>query len=142
MHRRIQLTCAWAGPLLVVLVGLGLTVFADLIPANSPGDSSGQVVQHYADHTTGIRIGMVLVMFGGGLIVPWAIALATQVRRAAPGHPILFHIQVACSIGACMLLVIFSLVGGLAAFRPGEIDEQTTQALNDLLWFCWVIPGS
>jgi hypothetical protein len=41
-----------------------------------------------------------------------------------------------------MLLVIFSLVGGLASFRAGQIDEHTTQTLNDLLWFCWVIPGS
>lgn len=142
MNRRVQMTCALAGPLLVLLFAFGLTVFADLIPANSPEDSASKVVESYTDNETGIRVGMTMAMFGAGLFIPWAIALATQLRRAAPGHPILFHIQVACSVGACMLAVMFSLVGGLAAFRAGDISEDTTQLLNDLLWFCWVIPGS
>ena len=85
---------------------------------------------------------MVLAMFGSGLFIPWGISLATQTRRAAPQHPILFHIQVACSVGSCMLGVMFVLAGGLASFRPGEIPASTTQMLNDLVWFCWVFPGS
>jgi hypothetical protein len=142
MNRRIQLACALAGPALVLLFGLGLLVFAQMIPANSPTQSSADTVAFYAEHTTGIRLGMTMVMFGSGLFIPFGIALATQTRRAAPGHPILFHIQVACSVGACMLGVLVCLAGGLAAFRPGQIAPDITQTLNDLVWFCWVIPGS
>lgn len=142
MSRTIQAACALAGPLLVVLFGVGLVFCARMIPANSPEESVREIVDFYVAHQTGIRVGMTMAMFGSGLFIPWGIALATQTRRAAPGHPILFHIQVACSVGACMLGVMFSLAGGLAAFRAGDISGETTQMLNDLVWFCWVIPGS
>jgi hypothetical protein len=136
------MACAWAGPLLVVLFGLGLTVFGHMIPANSPTASIQDVMNFYVTHQTGVRIGMTMAMFGSGLFIPFAIALATQSRRAAPNHPILFHIQVACSVGATMLGVMFCLSGGLAAFRAGTISGETTQMLNDFAWYCWVIPGS
>jgi hypothetical protein len=142
MNRRVQIYCAWAGPVLVVLAGLGLTVFAQLIPANSPDASAGQIAREYVDNEVGIRIGLSMTMYAMGLLVPWGIAVATQLRRAVPQHPVLFHIQVACSIGGTMLGVMFVLAGGLAAFRAGEIAPETTQLLNDLMWFCWVFPGS
>jgi hypothetical protein len=93
-------------------------------------------------HATGIRVGMAMTMFAMGLVVPWGVSLATQTRRGAPEHPVLFHVQVACAIGGCMLGVMFVMCGALAAFRAGHIDSQTTQLLNDALWFCWVFPGS
>jgi hypothetical protein len=142
MNRRVQTWCAWAGPVLVVLFGLGVVVFAQFVPVKTPDTGADEIVSFYDDHATGIRIGMVLAMFGSGLFIPWGISLATQTRRAAPQHPILFHIQVACTVGSCMLGVMFVLAGGLASFRPGEIPASTTQMLNDLVWFCWVFPGS
>jgi hypothetical protein len=122
--------------------GVGLVVFARMIPANSPDASIAEIVNFYTDNALGIRIGMVLVMFGSGLFIPWGVSLATQTRRAAPQHPVLFHIQVACSVGACMLGVMVCLAGGLAAFRAGQISGDITQMLNDIVWFCWVFPGS
>jgi len=142
MRRHVQMTCALAGPLLVLCFGLGLTVFAHMIPANSPDESVNEIVEFYTTNATGVRTGMVLVMFGAGLFIPWGVSLATQTRRAAPNHPVLFHIQVACSVGACMLGVLVCLAGGLAAFRAGQIPAETTLLLNDVVWFCWVFPGS
>jgi hypothetical protein len=142
MGRKIQMACAWTGPLLVALWGFGAVVFAHIIPANTPQRSVADVVGSYTGNLTGIRIGMAMIMFGSGLLIPWGISLATQTRRASPDRPILFHIQVACSVGACMLGVMICLAGGLAAFRPGQISGEITQLLNDVMWFCWVIPGS
>jgi hypothetical protein len=142
MNRRVQQCCAWSGPLLVVLAGAGLAGFARLIPANTPKESASRIVHMYAHHATGVRIGMALAMFAMGLIIPWGVSLATQTRRAAPEHPILFHIQVACSVGGTMLGVMFVILGALAAFRAGHIAHSTTQMLNDAMWFCWVFPGS
>lgn len=126
----------------MVLFGVGLVAIAGMVPANSPSESAREIVDFYADNATAVRIGMVLAMAGSGFFIPWGISLATQTRRGAPQHPILFHIQVACSVGACMLGVMFVIFGGLASFRPGEIAPDTTQMLNDALWFCWVFPGS
>ncbi len=123
----------WQDPCWCCASGLGLTVFAHMIPANSPDASVREIVEFYTTNATGVRTGMVLAMFGAGLFIPWGVSLATQTRRAAPNHPVLFHIQVACSVGACMLAVLVCLAGGLAAFRAGQIPGETTQLLNDVV---------
>jgi hypothetical protein len=142
MGRRIQLVCAASGLLMIALYGVGVIAFAHMIPVNSPQESVSDVVASYAGNVTGVRIGMSLVMFGCALMITWGAALATQTRRAAPRHPILFHIQVACSVTACMNGVMLCLAGGLAAFRPGAVSGEITQLLNDLFWLLWVLPGS
>ena len=38
--------------------------------------------------------------------------------------------------------VMLSLAAGLAAFRPGVVSGEITQALNDLFWFLWTVPGT
>ena len=142
MARKIQIVCAASGLLMIALYGFGVIAFAHMIPVNSPQKSVADVVASYAGNATGIRIGMSLVMFGCALMITWGAALATQTRRAAPRHPILFHIQVACSVTACMNGVMLCLAGGLAAFRSGVVSGDITQLLNDLFWLLWVLPGS
>lgn len=122
--------------------GFGVIAFANMIPVNSPDKPAAAVVASYGANVTGIRLGMSMVMFGCALMITWGVALAVQTRRAAPDHPILFHIQVACSVTACMNGVMLSLAGGLAAFRSGSVSSEITQMLNDLFWLLWVLPGS
>lgn len=142
MARKIQMVCAASGLLMIALYGFGVIAFAHMIPANSPEKSVAAVVGSYGENLTGIRIGMSMVMFGCALMITWGAAVATQTRRGAPDHPILFHIQVACAVTACMNGIMLSLAGGLAAFRPGAVPGELTQALNDLFWLLWTVPGT
>ena len=142
MGRKIQIACAASGLLMIAFYGFGVIAFAHMIPVNSPEKGVAAVVGSYTDNLTGVRIGMSMVMLGCSLMITWGAALATQTRRASPKYPILFHIQVACAVTACMNGVMLCLAGGLAAFRPGVISGEITQALNDLFWLLWVLPGS
>lgn len=141
MGRKIQLVCVATGPALALLYGLGVILFARMIPANSPEKSIEDVVADYQDNATGIRIGMSMVVFGAALMITWGAAIATQTRRSG-AHPILFHIQVACAVTACINGVLLCLAGGLAAYRPNTLSGDTIQLLNDLFWLLWVIPGT
>ncbi|MDX8152978.1 hypothetical protein SK069_15370 [Patulibacter brassicae] len=142
MDRKIQLTCALTGLLLTALYGLGVAGFARMIPVNDPQASVATVVASYAEHKTGVLVGMSLLMFGASLMIVWGAAVAVQTRRAAPQHPILFHIQIAAAGTACMNGILLCLVGGLAAFRVGSVPGEVTQMLNDLFWLLWVLPGA
>jgi len=142
MGRKIQLACALTGPLLAALYGFGVAGFARMIPVNDPGESVAAVVASYEAHRTGVLAGMSMVMFGAALMLTWGAAVATQTRRAAPEHPILFHLQVAAAVTACMNGIMLCLAGGLAAFRVGSVSGEITQALNDLFWLLWVLPGA
>lgn len=142
MGRRIQLVCVATGPALAALYGFGVILFARMIPVNSPEKSVAAVVASYQAHATGIRIGMAMVVFGAALMITWGAAVATQTRRASPEHPILFHIQMACAVTACINGVMLCLAGGLAAFRPDTVSGESIRLLNDLFWLLWTIPGT
>jgi len=142
MDRQILKVCTLTGALLSVLYGCGVLLFARMIPVNSPLRSATEVVGEYQAHETGIRVGMALVMFGGAMMLTWGAALATLTRRAAPRHPILFHIQMAAAVTAGMNGVMLCLTGALASFRAGEVSEEITLVLNDLFWLLWVFPGA
>ena len=134
--------CLATGPALAALYGFGVILFARMIPVNSPDKSVADVVASYHAHATGIRIGMAMVVFGAALMITWGAAVATQTRRGAPDHPILFHIQVACAVTACINGVMLCLAGGLAAFRPDTVSGESIRLLNDLFWLLWTIPGT
>jgi hypothetical protein len=140
--RKIQMTCAVSGLLMIALYGFGVLGFARMIPVHSPEKAAADVVGSYLEHLTGVRIGMSMVMLGCSLMITWGAVLATQTRRASPRYPILFHIQVASAVTACMNGVMLCLAGGLAAFRPGAVPAELTQAFDDLFWLLWVLPGS
>jgi hypothetical protein len=142
MARRIQLVCAATGLALAAFYGFGVILFARMIPANSPEKSVAAVVASYQANTTGIRIGMAMVVFGAALMITWGAAVATQTRRASPEYPILFHIQVACAVTACINGIMLCLAGGLAAFRPDTLSGDTIRMLNDLFWLLWTVPGT
>jgi hypothetical protein len=126
----------------MVLAGIGFFAFAGIVPVKGPNYGTERLVQWYVAHDTGIRAGMVFLMIAMGLIVPWGMALATQARRAAPQHPILFHIQVACVATAMLLGIFVALTGAIAAYRPGSISPDITQTLHDVWWFLWVFAWS
>lgn len=112
-----------------------------MIPVNSPDKSITDVVAAYQENTTGIRIGMAMVVFGAAPMITWGTAVATQTHRRAPNHPILMHIQIACAVTACINGVLLCLAGGLAAFRS-DVSGEMVRMLNDLFWILWTVPGT
>lgn len=140
MNRRVELFCAWSGPVLIGLMFLGLVVFAGFVPPPSPSDSADEIAALYVRDADGIRIGMVLIMIGGAFLAPWGIGLAHQLKKTSDAHPALTHIQVAASVIAVVVATSFALIGSVTAFRPDDLAPETTRLLNDILWFWWLIP--
>lgn len=81
MELRVQRVLIWAGPAMLVL-WLGAFVFiAGFIPPSAPSDTAADVLARYARDHVGIKIGMVIAMFGSALLVPWAVAISGQLKR-------------------------------------------------------------
>ena len=66
----------WAGWATIVLFGLSFWPFAGFLPPLAPTLSAAEVSAYYRAHTTGIRLGMVLMMFAGSLNCVFVGALA------------------------------------------------------------------
>ena len=50
MRRRIDLACAWCGPVFLVLFGIGLVPLAGFLPPPAANDSAAQVAKLYSEH--------------------------------------------------------------------------------------------
>jgi hypothetical protein len=133
--RLAQLFCAWSGPVFVVLYLIGFIPLAHFIPAPSPSQSAAQIAAMYRDNATGIRIGMVVDVVAGAFIAPWGAVIAARVRLRETGAPALSYALVSCGAIGSLIAILLPLVWGLAAFRPGQIDPDITQMLNDAGWY-------
>ncbi len=138
MDRRIQLLCAWCGPAFLLIFLVGFWIVAGLVPPPSAGDNAAQIASFYRDNTDQLRVGLLLLLIGAPLLVPFAVLLALQLRdsdrRVAP----LAYIQLLMAVVTMLEVLLPVVLMGTAAFRP-ERSPESTLLLNDtaftiLLW--------
>jgi hypothetical protein len=140
--RRAQLICVWCGPVMVVLLAVGLLVLTGFWPPPRPTDSAEQIRSLYVDDLTRIRIGLCMMMAGVALIIPWGAAIAAQTNRIKTGTPVLTYAQIAAVGVATIIGVATPIMWGVASFRPEDISPETTRTLNDIGWFFFVFDWS
>ena len=136
--RRIQLACAWCGPIGLLLFVVGFWLVAGLVPPPSAADSAARIAAFYRDNATQLRLGLLIAMIASPLLIPFMVLLTLQIKRSDPRLAPLAYTQLVC--GAILILeILISLVlMGVAAFRP-ERAPELTQLINDtafifLLW--------
>jgi hypothetical protein len=143
INPKILKFCAWMGPLFTVwwLVGAGPLAWF-ILPPYSAADTPAEVVSHYTEHLTAVRIGCILMIFASMIYGVWGMAITLYTRQVEGHRPVLFYIQVV-SLACCEVVVM--LIGffwGAAAWRAGEINPEITQALNDLGWLGVLFTGA
>lgn len=131
--------CVWAGPAFVVFYSAGILV-AGLFPPPSPTSDAAQIVELYGSHANEMRLGCILMAFGAGFIAPWAVAVATQMRRSELGSPVLTYSALASAFFVAIDASLIPTLWALATFRAGRITPDITVTLNDLGWFLFMFP--
>ncbi|MEM1231142.1 MAG: hypothetical protein AAGI15_11435 [Pseudomonadota bacterium] len=130
---------ALAGPLFAVLLvvlfwGMGF------LPPLAPTLSAEALVDHYAQHRTGIRLGATAIMQLCMLGLLWTVAIGEVLERA--GRPALRQLAAAqrlLGVVTYVVLIFPCIIWTVAAFRP-ERDPQLLLLLNDLGWLGIVMP--
>jgi hypothetical protein len=135
MNRIAQLTCAWLGPTMFILFGIGSVWLAKYFPpAIHPSDSAQQVADYYAAHATRIRIGLVFTCCAYGVMGTWGVAVAAQTRRKEGAFPVLTYVQLTGMAAGTAQIVVMAGAWAAAAFRPGVVSPEITQGFNDFGW--------
>lgn len=139
MNRRIQLACAWCGPVFLVLFGIGLVPLAGFVPPPAANDSAQQVARLYSEHHTRLQAGLSLMLFSTAFIGPWVAVISAQLRRIRlDGITTLVYGQLVTG-GAFIFVVVAPVITMIvASFRP-ERNPEITQALNDLAWIPFIM---
>lgn len=133
-----QRFCAWAGCICVALFFIAFAC-ADFIPPLKPHSSAADIAQHYSDHTTGIRIGGVIMLISGLFYACFTGLISAQMRRIPGVHRSVYYVQLAAGAFACLTFLVPAMFLEVVAFRPDR-DPATTQTLNDMFWIFLVMP--
>lgn len=133
-----QRVCAWSGMICVTMffVAFGLAGF---IPPLSPDDSAREIAQHYQDHTTGIRIGVGVMLISGMFYAMFTGLISAQMQRIPGVHQTVVNSQLAAGAFACLTFMVPAMFFAATAFRPDR-DASDTQMLNDISWILLVMP--
>lgn len=108
------------------------------LPAPSPAWSAAQLAEFYIENRNRIRLGCIVALFFLPLFaLPLGVVLA-RLRRAEEGTPIFTYTSLVLMPIALFLLILPFIPWSVAAFRPGQLDPQIIQALNDLGWFIFL----
>jgi len=138
MNTKLQLACAWLGPVFVFMFFLGLVPLAQFVPPPSPNASASTIGHLYRDDPTRVRLGLLLMTMSTALTIPWGLTIATWTKRAEGRYSLLTYAQIIC-IG------ISSLVGAdLQASAQGVFQGASGFAvLAAGLWagFLWGADG-
>lgn len=123
----------WAGPVMMVLWLGGWLGFAGLIPPPSPGDTAEEIARFYRDNPDGIRIGLILSVFGSTFVAPFVTVITLQLRRAEGRDCPWTVLQFV--LGAVLVLAFITPLFFLlnAAFRVDRPAAEI-QAFNDMGW--------
>lgn len=134
----LQRICAWSGVICVTLFFVAFAM-AGFIPPMSPSLSAEQVAAHYREHTTGIRIGMGVMLISSMFYAAFTAVTSGQMRRIPGVSPTVVYTQLSAGSFACLTFLMPAIFFIVTAFRP-ERAPETTQMLNDLSWIMLVIP--
>ncbi len=138
MERRIQLACAWCGPIGLALFVIGFWLVAGLVPPPSAGDSAAQIAHFYRENQSQLRLGLLIAMIASPLLIPFMVLLTLQIKQSDPRLAPLAYTQLVCGAILILEILITLVLMGVAAFRP-ERAPELTQLINDtafifLLW--------
>jgi hypothetical protein len=139
VNTRMQMLCAWTGPILLLTFVIALWLFAGYVPPMSPSLTAEEVAAIYRENTTMIRIGMLCVIASCGLVASWVAVITVQMKRIEGARPVLAYTQLAAGAVGIFLFLLPAMCWTLAAFRPDR-DPQLTMLINDLGWFILVMP--
>jgi hypothetical protein len=132
MSRNAQMMVVWSAPICIVVFIIGSVWLGGYLPPRvHPSDSAQEVARYYQENATSIRIGLVFTMIAYSLMCVWGVAMATQTRRKEGMFPTLTYLQLTCMAAGTAQIVVNTGLWAVASFRPGEIDPEITQALND-----------
>jgi MFS family permease len=112
---------------------LGWALIAGFLPPHRPYADARAIAEIFAEDRIRIRIGMVMVMFGALILIPFT-AVISQFLARIEGRPGVLTYTALLGGAGTMVLTFYPAVWWLvAAFRP-ERSAELVYVLNDMAW--------
>lgn len=96
MTSKAQILCGWCGIIFVVVMGVGLGPFAQMMPPPPPLISAAEIAAEFRQNATGILMGSFLANIAVALSIALVVGISVQIRRMESAmSPVLSYLQLA-----------------------------------------------
>ena len=95
---RVQRVLIWSGVGMIVVWLAAFVFVAGFIPPSPPSSTADAIVRLYNSNTVGIKLGMVIAMFGSALLVPFGVAVSGQLKRIDGSRALADVQMVSCAL--------------------------------------------
>ena len=117
--RKLHLLCVWSGVVFASLVLIGMIFLARLMPPVPPSTPVDDVIAMYREHLTGIRTGMIVLMFAAAFFMPFTAICARFISKIEGSFSVLSIIQVMGGLVNTLLFFYPPLWWLIAIYRIG-----------------------
>ena len=137
VNTKVLMFGAWAALLYPGLLIIGWWLMAGFVPPPEPTASAQEIVGYYTAHTTAIRAGMVVTMFGAVMTMPMGATAAHFIRRIEGFVGPLTMLQIMGAVGLAVLTFFPCMWWLTALYRLDRLPE-ITRMLSDGAWLQFV----
>jgi hypothetical protein len=127
----------WSAIVYILMILLGWGLVAGFVPPLKPSASAAEAAAVFTEHTTRIRIGMVIVMFSALAFIPFGAVLTRYVRKVEGGAGVLTFTVLLGGVGNMVLSFLPGMIWLIAAYRP-QRDPELISLANDAGWLFFV----
>jgi hypothetical protein len=136
--RRTNVVGAWCGIAYVVLLLVGWWVVGGFFPLHRPSAGADEIARFYHHGVIGIRLGMVIVMWGAAAFLPFTSTIADFVARFEGRTGPLTRTMTMAGYANAMLTFYPPLWWIAATWRADERSADTTRLVNDIAWLQFI----
>ena len=134
LSRKSQMACWWCGVWSFILFFLSIWPLMGMIPPPDPAWSGESVRDSIFSNVFNYRVGTILGLIAGSLLLPWSALVAYQVSRMESGRPpVLASICFGGGIVNALVTIFPFTIWSGAAYRAERAPDEI-RLLNDINW--------
>jgi hypothetical protein len=134
-----QTISLWITPIAAAIFLIAFLLFPGFRPPMSPNMPAGQVAAFFRDHTTSIRLSMIIYDVCGIMLVPFFMLIVVQMKRMATPSQVFAYSYLSAVATGATLFAVADLFWLIAAFRPDRSADLVV-LLNDMAWIIFTAP--
>lgn len=136
--RKTNLFGAWCGVAYCVLLFVGWWWVGGFFPLHEPSAGAEEIAAFFRGDVTGIRLGMVIVMWGAATFIPFTATMADYVARVEGRSGPLTRITTMAGYANAMLTFYPPLWWIANTWRSEERSVELIYLLNDIAWLQFI----
>lgn len=136
--RRTNLFGAWCGIAYIVLLLFGWWVVGGFFPLHRPSAGAEEIAAFFRDHMVRLRLGMIIVMWGAAVFIPFTATMADYVARYEGRDGPLSRTMTMAGYANAMLTFYPPLWWIANSWRATQRSAETIYLLNDIAWLQFI----